>query len=580
MIEKIVLKKFKRFKNQSIPILVKGISLIAGANNSGKSSILHALAVWEFCRTIIETEKGFKAFLPVTNAQGIGIADDEFSPILIPSLNHLWTNLASQKNAREDEDGYTLRIKACWKNSEGIIKELEFGLALANDRMFIRTTNSNISAQDKLPRSAYLPPFAGITDRETRLPLAIRRRKIGEGLAGAFLRNVILDFHEKNIKRRQELKGDRSKLRDADLTDPRNNDPWELLQQALRTTFGAELIVDPFRDEYHSYIKVNVVRGEHIGYSIKRHPGSKPRDIMVEGSGFLQWLSVYALAIDPSITTLLLDEPDAHLHCSLQTHLLNQLITLTDVTSKQVLIATHASEILRNSAPESILEVRNNDSPRFLSNENQKVGLLAGIGSEYSPKLDRLKTTKKLLLVEGKLDCQILKQVALVLGVTFSNEWVEWKNATGHKERKQLFTALSEEINGLVAVSIRDRDDEPHATVGNNLEDKSHQNNPNEFKCIKWRRKHIESYLLWPHALATASGKSEAEIRQILQDKYAIAIGDNFADLIPPQALLDIRGKDILAFLGIDPYKIIPLLREEQIPQDLKIVARMLADDT
>jgi len=38
---------------------------------------------------------------------------------------------------------------------------------------------------------------------------------------------------------------------------------------------------------------------------------------MVEGSGFLQWLSVFALATDPGLDVLLLDEPDAHLHSSL-----------------------------------------------------------------------------------------------------------------------------------------------------------------------------------------------------------------------------------------------------------------------
>lgn len=97
MIEQITLRKFKRFRDRTIPLFTPGVSLIAGANNSGKSSILHALAIWEFCRTIIEVEKGFKAFLPGARAQGLGVADDEFSPILVPSLNHLWTNLASQK---------------------------------------------------------------------------------------------------------------------------------------------------------------------------------------------------------------------------------------------------------------------------------------------------------------------------------------------------------------------------------------------------------------------------------------------------------------------------------------------------
>lgn len=202
MIEEISLVKFKRFRCQTIPLSKSGVSLIAGANNSGKSTILHALAIWEFCRTIIEAEKGFDAFLPASRAQGLGLGDDEFSPVLLPSLSHLWTNLTSQKQ-QEDADGYTLRLKAVWQNANAEGKRLEFGLALANDRMFVKTTDSNLSKGESIPRVAYLPPFAGITDKEARLPLAIRRRKIGEGLAGGVLRNVLLDLQKANEENAQ-----------------------------------------------------------------------------------------------------------------------------------------------------------------------------------------------------------------------------------------------------------------------------------------------------------------------------------------------------------------------------------------
>ena len=444
--------------------------------------------------------------------------------------------------------------------------------------MFIRTTRSTLAADDQIPRAAFLPPFAGITDRESRLPMAIRRRRIGEGLAGAVLRNVLLDLYERNLSRRGQLRGDRTKIRDSDLRELRQSDSWELLQHALRKTFGAELSIDPFREEYHSYIKVQVVRGEHVGYRIQRFPGSKPRDLMVEGSGFLQWLSVYALATDPEISTLLLDEPDAHLHCSLQLQLLKQLENIAEKTGKQVLIATHSAEILRNSPPEKILEVRADRSPRFLKTEDQKVGLLAGIGSDYAPRLDRLKQSKRLLLVEGEFDCRILKQVAQVLGIDWPQCWIEWKSSAGHKERKQLFRALSEEINDLVAISLRDRDDEPPASVGESLEDRGHLNSPTGFHCIKWRRRHVESYLLWPPALAAASNRSEEEIRQALQDDFGIAIGSNFPNREPPEALLDIRGKEILKRLHINPNDIISRIPAATIPEDLRTMVQLLTD--
>ena len=79
---------------------------------------------------------------------------------------------------------------------------------------------------------------------------------------------------------------------------------------------------------------------------------------MVEGSGFLQWLSVFALATDPDLDVLLLDEPDAHLHTSLQEQLLDSLRDVAATTGKQMLIATHSAEILRNAEPSDILHIR------------------------------------------------------------------------------------------------------------------------------------------------------------------------------------------------------------------------------
>lgn len=69
---------------------------------------------------------------------------------------------------------------------------------------------------------------------------------------------------------------------------------------------------------------------------------------MTEGSGFLQWLSVYTYALNKDIDVLLLDEPDAHLHCSLQMLLVSKLQNFIEKNNKQILIATHSTEIIKN----------------------------------------------------------------------------------------------------------------------------------------------------------------------------------------------------------------------------------------
>lgn len=55
-IKKVELKRFKQFKDSKIE-LKESLSLIVGGNNSGKSSLLQALATWQFCKSILEIEK-------------------------------------------------------------------------------------------------------------------------------------------------------------------------------------------------------------------------------------------------------------------------------------------------------------------------------------------------------------------------------------------------------------------------------------------------------------------------------------------------------------------------------------------
>jgi hypothetical protein len=143
MIDRVCFHRFKQFRDQAFD-LHPGVSLLGGGNNAGKSTILHGAAIWEFCRTAIEMERGAETFVAGKGGQGLGLGDDEFSPINVPSLKHLWTNLKTQKDT--EPDGYTLPIRCDWQQS-GHGRHLEFGLALSNDRLFIKTTDSNLSGR-------------------------------------------------------------------------------------------------------------------------------------------------------------------------------------------------------------------------------------------------------------------------------------------------------------------------------------------------------------------------------------------------------------------------------------------------
>lgn len=106
MIRTIKLWRFKRWDDKTIVLRPDGPTLLVGGNNSGKSSILQALALWSFCRTVLEFEKG-PAVLHGADHQGVGLSFEDFTAVPVPSLKHLWTNLKTTK--KSETDGYTLR---------------------------------------------------------------------------------------------------------------------------------------------------------------------------------------------------------------------------------------------------------------------------------------------------------------------------------------------------------------------------------------------------------------------------------------------------------------------------------------
>lgn len=575
MIKEVTLQRFKQFKSETISLKPRGLTFLAGGNNSGKSSLLQAIAVWEFARTILSMERGHKSLLAGYGGQGLGVSDDEFSPVALPSLKHLWTNLKSQGGP--GQDGYSLNITCKWDDDAGAEKTLGISLALANDRLFIKASGSNLVEADKIPRVAYLPSFAGITSREQFMSPADRRRMIGSGLAGGIIRNLLLDMHRDNEAKRKNLKGERSKIKNSDLARLRREDPWEILRSTLIDVFQTELSVSPFNDAYHSYIRVQTIKGSSATGKFVPYSAANARDMMAEGTGFLQWLSVYSLALDDSVDVLLLDEPDAHLHPSLQSQLIERLETITQASNKQALLATHSTEILRSSDHGRILAFAKSKA-KYLHNDEAKIPLFLGLGSDYAPKLDPLRKCKRMLIVENLSDFRLLKIFAARAGIEFPNNIVAWPWTGGAKERKQLFLQIQAEVPELKALSIRDRDDTELGNVSkDNLRDKGVNSPSDDLKLRIWRRRHIENYVLWPPAIARSAGVSEAKVVEHFAN-HALVVPADFTSPDVANAMLDARGKELTrggtasteAVFKVTPEQIAEQMQPDEIPEDIK----------
>ncbi len=581
-IKSVTLKNFKKFNNNTIELKPE-LSLLVGGNNEGKSSILHALAVWEFCKTFLLINRGRKALQPSKHIAGVGMSIDDFTPINIPDLKYLWTNL-------KPSSGYNLSIKCEWDD-----KYLEIGLALANDRLFVKTLSSNLNDGDKFPNIAYLPPFAGISDKEIWRYPAQRQKLIGQGLAGAVLRNTIIDMYHINQQRRAKCKEGRTKIKSTDLREIRNTDPFEILNSVLYDTFQCQLIPKNFNQEFHQYIHVDVVKGEKNGTVFKSFPKYTPRDIMTEGSGFLQWLSVYTFALNKDIDVLLLDEPDAHLHCSLQTRLFSKLNSIVKMNQRQILVATHSTEIIKNAPIEKIVDV-NKKSCKYLNKPQQVIKILSGLGSEYNPVLDSIIKTKRILFVENESDVLLLQSFAKKRGVEWPSNLTPWPTASKHEYRNHVIDILKAQIEGVAMLSLIDRDNSDYNSIDENLKDRSFSDKQEDIaggstftfaRFRKWRRFEIENYLLNIKVLTRASRAEENTIQDFFQKEYGIVLPSS-SDFIKSNVqantrmLFDMSGKEYVESFcnkwNINKYDIANAFNPDEICEDIITILREIQD--
>jgi len=86
MIKRVRLVRFKRFIDETFDLTGNPV-LLAGPNNSGKTTLLHALASWNLATTRWLAERGDSG-----GKRRIGVALDEFTSLPLREMNLLWLN--------------------------------------------------------------------------------------------------------------------------------------------------------------------------------------------------------------------------------------------------------------------------------------------------------------------------------------------------------------------------------------------------------------------------------------------------------------------------------------------------------
>ncbi|GAB2583594.1 ATP-dependent nuclease [Spirosoma areae] len=401
MITKVTIQNFKKLERVEFS-LSQSVVLI-GPNNAGKSTIFQALCLWEIGVTnFIEAQQ--KGTLKKDEYVTINRKDLLNSPIA--DARFLWRNRqVTKKNDKGGTDHVRLNVElsgetdgtkwSCkavftWSNTESIGCRVISGLKELT--LFYE--------QDKGVHFGFLQPMSGLATEEFLLPTGAVDRRLGEGRTAEVLRNICYSILHPE-----------SRVQAAEIAQT----SWKSLSTAIKKMFGASL-------QEPEYIRTTgLLQFEYTENNIRY-------DISSGGRGFQQTLLLLAYMYAHPGTTLLLDEPDAHLEVIRQREAFQLINTVANETQSQLIIASHSEVVLDEAAEASnIIAIIDSQAIELNPSQSQKrrqVGYLKKALTEIGWEryyLARLK--KHVLYLEGSTDLEMLKRFAEKVNVNALSFW-------------------------------------------------------------------------------------------------------------------------------------------------------------
>ena len=508
MITQLTLRNFKSVGEQVYRFT--DFDLLVGRNNSGKSTVLQALAIWQFCVDEFHRAKR-------SGSTGIQIVLPNFTALPVPEFNLLWKDRTDRVYPKGTKKlNYILiEILVEWSESEG--KTQTFGVQLryhSPQTMYAIPAGGWAAFRDceksgPLPRIAYVPPFSGLEPAEKWLDKAPIRQQVGKGQPGSVLRNLLLQVW------RPPGAGNKSEAGRVAKGLPVPPD-WTELASVVKRWFSVDLTPP----QYDS------AKDVHIAVEYKQ--SGKTYDLISGGSGFHQTMTLLAFLYGYQPTTILLDEPDAHLHVNLQRELLDYFKKKSAEKNVQFLIATHAEEFAKGVDAQQIVSLLRQKPTRIESTPS----ILRAMADVSNEEIARLVGAPYITYVEGQSDERILRAWAEQCGALPVMDKVCFKVMGGgskldmQRQGDAHFNALVQVVPGVKRLMLFDRDDAAFHPADDNP------------VLVEWKRRNVENYLLVPTAWRrVALQLLESPDEDLFSDPVLKLIDTFFADqnlTLPP----------------------------------------------
>ena len=489
MFTKVTIRNFKRFEEVEIDLANPVVFI--GPNNSGKTSAMQALALWDIgLRRWNEKRKGRTA---PEKRPGVTVNRRDLVAIPVPNANLLWRQLHTRNvrivdgrqrtdNIRIDvivEGASPARQAACGeeappRRADSTGRSWTCGLEFdyANQESFycrpMRLGEGSTPERMPIPDEAggvavaYLPPMSGLAATETRLDRGAINVRVGEGRTAEVLRNLCWQICQ--------------------------DDPgaWDGLCSRIRSLFGALLEAPQYVEE----------RGE---ITMRYREDGVWLDLSTSGRGLQQTMLLLAYMNANPGSVLLLDEPDAHLEFLRQRQIYSLIRDVAAQSGSQIVAASH-SEVLLNEAAGTDTVVAFVGKPHRIDDRGSQVAkALNRIGFEQYVLAEQMGWV---LYLEGSTDFEILKSFARRLGHEAAVEVLDrpFVRYIGNQfsAAQDHYWGLKEAVPGLRGVAVLDE----------------HASDPGDgLRRLGWRRREIENYFCTLETLesfVSATARQEA----------------------------------------------------------------------
>ena len=480
MISRVVIRGFKRF--QEVTFDIPGHIVLAGPNNTGKTTLLQAVASWALALNRWRELNDFNKRKGYARAP---IARQAFSSVPLRSFDLLWNRRL-----------YSGNVEIEISETDGRNIAMEF-ISDSTEQIYVRPKSTvDSEALRKTPLSAvYVPPMTGLGTEEPLYQSPKIAQLLGQAKPGEVIRNLL-------VQAKQSEKA------------------WQDLTKSIERLFGYELLPP---DE----------TGADIIAQYRHAPGEKELDIASAGSGFQQVLMLLTFLHTRPASVLLIDEPDAHLHVILQDAIYGELRSAAMEKRSQLIIATHSEVIINSVEPRELYVLF--DGPKRVADTRERTNLIRSLSVLSNTDITLAMIYPGILYTEGYTDITILREWAKILAhpaydlLTRNLFWkpTVWETREGApgiraKDHYEALTLVRDNIPGLV---LLDGDDQPNIApteiTGQGLQ------------RVRWLRYEIESYLIHLPALerfiVRQVGESAAmehveALRQYLSNNFPPAI--------------------------------------------------------